>query len=479
VNVLVVSDGQPAVEWLALAIAIRGHTPLRAADGQTALTQLAQQDCQLVIIDQIESGDAVRLDLCRQIRALPDMRTTPIWVTADPDEPTGIVAAIDAGATGYLTLPYDARQLRTRFEHLERALVPDAALPATTPTDIERLLEAMPDVVAIADTTGQLLLITSSVRLLLGFSNTELTGLNIEALCHPDDVPFLLGQLRATATYPAMQAPATIRLQRANRGWQTVDLYSRDLRSLPAIGGLLLVLRAGSAPESRPQTVERATLTDPQTGLAGSALFNEHLTHALARGERLNRPVAVILVDIAVDDDVDPTRIADLIQRSIRTADIAARLDGSTFAILVEDLEHDEAEHTLAQRMRDKVSTVGVASVAVARSKPGLTSASDLLRDAGHAPGQTSPPPAGPSPPAVSMTVPAVADPEPPQSSAASSEQPPASVQRVPDRPVERSRPDPNLPQSRAEPLEEHLAVIDRFRALEDHLAQLLNTDPR
>ncbi|HEX5164185.1 MAG TPA: hypothetical protein VFV93_02215, partial [Thermomicrobiales bacterium] len=96
-NVLVISTGQPAIEWLALAISIRGHTPLRAADGPAALTRLTEQPCQLVILDEIEGGDDERLELCRQLRALPEMRTTPIWVTAGADDLAGIVMAIDAG----------------------------------------------------------------------------------------------------------------------------------------------------------------------------------------------------------------------------------------------------------------------------------------------------------------------------------------------------------------------------------------------
>jgi diguanylate cyclase (GGDEF)-like protein len=143
-------------------------------------------------------------------------------------------------------------------------------------------------------------------------------------------------------------------------------------------------------------------LHDSLTGLANRALLLDRLDHALARGARLNLPIAVILCDIdrfkRVNDafghhigDRLLVEISRRLQSIMRGTDTVARLGGDEFVILVEDLDVlvDLAE--VARRIRESVSEVVAVmgavihptiSLGIAGADSGQSTAEELLRDA-------------------------------------------------------------------------------------------------
>ena len=94
------------------------------------------------------------------------------------------------------------------------------------------------------------------------------------------------------------------------------------------------------------EILEKLALTDPLTGLANRRAFQEALEAELARVARHGRPAAVLLLDLdhfkavndtwghAVGDEV-LAGFAQILRRGCRRGDLAARIGGEEFALLL------------------------------------------------------------------------------------------------------------------------------------------------
>lgn len=114
--------------------------------------------------------------------------------------------------------------------------------------------------------------------------------------------------------------------------------------------------------------IRREAFTDAKTGLSNMRHFNELFEDELARGARLNQNLAVIMVD--VDDlglinntyghlagDGALMTVSTTILHMIRSKDIAARLGGEEFCIIVPETGPEEA-CALADSIRHEVTQV-------------------------------------------------------------------------------------------------------------------------
>jgi len=143
-----------------------------------------------------------------------------------------------------------------------------------------------------------------------------------------------------------------------------------------------------------------AVLHDPLTGLPNRTLFLERLRQAL--GRRGPARVAVLLLDLdgfkavnhQLGHDTGDRLLVDVarrIEERLRAADTLARLDGDTFAVLLQEVEHDEQAVTVARRIRENLGRPFVvagwprpatASVGIAVSDDAQARVEDVLHDA-------------------------------------------------------------------------------------------------
>jgi diguanylate cyclase (GGDEF)-like protein len=144
---------------------------------------------------------------------------------------------------------------------------------------------------------------------------------------------------------------------------------------------------------------------DPLTRLANRALFTDRLEHALARGQRLHKRLAVLFIDVddlkTVNDRLGHQKgdavlgaVGDRLRLCLRDADTAARIGGDEFAVLLEDLEEAEEAEVAARRILDVMSqpiavngtliTTGV-SIGICTTGLGLETADVVMRNADFA----------------------------------------------------------------------------------------------
>lgn len=113
---------------------------------------------------------------------------------------------------------------------------------------------------------------------------------------------------------------------------------------------------------------ELLTGADRLTGLHGQEYLKEHLRHLVSMQKRYDQPFAVLLVDIEGLKRINVAHgeqagdqtllgIAGAVERSVRTADTAARVEGDEFCVLLPNQTAGRAR-TVARRLIDAVGDV-------------------------------------------------------------------------------------------------------------------------
>ena len=137
------------------------------------------------------------------------------------------------------------------------------------------------------------------------------------------------------------------------RNLQTV--YIPDLREDGTARGIFTLSTDVTALKNVEQELQRLARIDTLTGLANRRQFDELLDQALARYRRAKRPLALIFLDIDHFKTINDTHghgagdavlkeFASRLQASLRETDVAARLSGDEFVVILDGLgSRDEA----------------------------------------------------------------------------------------------------------------------------------------
>lgn len=100
--------------------------------------------------------------------------------------------------------------------------------------------------------------------------------------------------------------------------------------------------------------LQRQTQTDPKTGLFNSRHFNEALEKELARADRYDRPVTVVVADLDLLRNINNSYghlagdaaligVAGILKRMVRDYDLVSRFGGEEFAILMPETTVEQA----------------------------------------------------------------------------------------------------------------------------------------
>lgn len=115
-TVLVVEDEEAFVDALCVGLEAEGFRVEVARDGAEALTQFAQTNPDLILLDLMLpriSG----IDVCRQIRAASSV---PIIIVTAKSSEIDTVVGLEVGADDYITKPYRLRELVARMRAVLR-----------------------------------------------------------------------------------------------------------------------------------------------------------------------------------------------------------------------------------------------------------------------------------------------------------------------------------------------------------------------
>ena len=113
-RILVVEDDAANQALLVRILGRQGYSASVVADGETALSQVAALEPDLVLLDlglPVLDG----LEVCRRLRSDPRRVTLPIIVLTGRTDHLDIVVALDAGATDFVAKPFAAPELLARI----------------------------------------------------------------------------------------------------------------------------------------------------------------------------------------------------------------------------------------------------------------------------------------------------------------------------------------------------------------------------
>ena len=182
---------------------------------------------------------------------------------------------------------------------------------------------------------------------------------------------FSLRQMRALAHTVLVGLPTSLaETLTALLGFPTALLWNLNpWYALPMAIPLKLAYDALRIPE-----LERAASTDARTGLANAAGFEARFDEELERAERFARPLSLVMLDLdhfkAVNDEYGhPTgdavlsQLGKIVAGHMRTYDIAARIGGEEFAVVLPEVGLDDAV-LCAERLRSAVAQANFVNAA-------------------------------------------------------------------------------------------------------------------
>ena len=117
IEILIVEDSPTQAERLRRLLQSKSYIARVAANGQLALAAIRERKPHLVLSD-IVMPEMNGYDLCRAIKADPELRDTPVILVTSLNDPKDIIRGIECGADNFIRKPYAEEYLLTRIGHM-------------------------------------------------------------------------------------------------------------------------------------------------------------------------------------------------------------------------------------------------------------------------------------------------------------------------------------------------------------------------
>ncbi|MBT8228410.1 MAG: EAL domain-containing protein [Dactylosporangium sp.] len=247
--------------------------------------------------------------------------------------------------------------------HLEQAVARAQALRAEADTREERrrwserrfrsIVHSSSDVMLLARPDGTITWCGDSIERICGYQPADLTGREMVDFLHPDDVS-VAAYFAESLVVPGSSAWLDCRLRLADGSYRIFQVTGRNALNDPAVDSLLFTgLDVTERRQLADQLIERAFF-DHLTGLANRALLMDRVDRAIAQHDQDGRHAAVLLIGLddfkTVNDSLGHEagdqvlrQTAERLTERLRVADTAARIGGDEFAILLDDVNTEQA----------------------------------------------------------------------------------------------------------------------------------------
>jgi PAS domain S-box-containing protein len=149
------------------------------------------------------------------------------------------------------------------------------------------LIENSTDAISITGGNGTIYYVSASAEKLIGYTDTELEGMNAYSLVHPDDMPGLRKTIDLLLTRPRGREKGELRLKHKDGSWRWFAATIANLIDDPLIGGMLTnyrdvteIKRADQERDLAEQHLRQAQKMEAVGRLAGGIAhdFNNLLT---------------------------------------------------------------------------------------------------------------------------------------------------------------------------------------------------------
>jgi signal transduction histidine kinase len=118
-TVLIVDDSQSARETLLAALDGQGYQLVTAQNGSEALQLASEVRPDVILLDVMMPG-MDGFEVCRRIRATPELAEVPIALLTALDDHTSLLKGLEAGADDFFTKPIERKELLVRLRTITR-----------------------------------------------------------------------------------------------------------------------------------------------------------------------------------------------------------------------------------------------------------------------------------------------------------------------------------------------------------------------
>ena len=377
-TVLVADDDALTRVLIRAALESDGWTVEEAADGVRACESVERVQPDLVVMD-VSMPNLDGFEACVRLRGVRSGRHIPVMMITAMDHPESVSRAYKAGATDFLSKPFNFTILKQRLQHMYRAHQDSRDLRHERDF-VSAIVRHSAAFVMILDPMGRIIRFNESCERASGVSRLEAQGERVwDVLSRTED---------RDRERIAFERLITERGTHHHEGhWTNKDGSGREIAWSNSVllnddGEVEHVVCTGLDITDRHQAEERVRFLasyDPLTGLPNRRLVAEQLEHAIAAttdGQQL----AVLICDLDRFKDVNATwgrsagdtllrETADRLARSLRLCDVLAHHDHS-FRMELGRLGADEFS-VVAPRVQDaKAVTVVVKRLVQTLARP-------------------------------------------------------------------------------------------------------------
>lgn len=397
-RVLVVDDVPANVKLLEARLSAEYFDVVTAMSGPEALAICEKAECDIVLLD-VMMPDMDGFEVCRKLKANRATHHIPVVMVTALDHPSDRVRGLDAGADDFLTKPVSDVALIARVRSLSRLkmMTDELRMRALTSREIG-MQDPENQAVADAGRSGRVLVIddrassASRIAEVLGSEHTVDVEHNpAEALFHAAEGSYdlmivslaieqhdalrLCSQLRSldrTRNVPILAICEAEDNARMIRGLEigVNDYLNRPIDRNELHARARTQIRKKRYTERLRDNVQQSiemAITDGLTGLYNRRYMESHLGALVEQASARGKPLAAFVLDIDYFKSVNDTyghdagddvlrEFATRIKKSIRGIDLACRLGGEEFVIIMP--ETDMAVATIvAERLRRRIAS--------------------------------------------------------------------------------------------------------------------------
>lgn len=377
--VLVIDDDVSIRDLARHVLTAQGFLMISADNGTQGLQLFQERKPDIVMLD-VMMPEQNGFDVCTALRRLPEGKHTPVLMITSLDDVESIDRAYQAGATDFVTKPFNWPLLCHRLRYMLRA--------SHAMSDLTKSRETLADAQRLAglsswewDLESNIVYWSKEIYARFGVPEDSVNS-NSDSfwnLIHPDDRDAVKEAFVAAikAEKPCNQ---DYRIVLPNGATQIIHVQGRteydiDGRALRMHGTIQDITERKRAEEQ----IRHLAFYDSLTSLPNRMLFREQLNQALQSARREERYVAILFLDLdnfkRVNDTLGHT-IGDLLLQDvgarlaqcIRAEDslarspsaqpnlTVARLGGDEFTVLLGRIANTQDAAKVAQRILDSLS---------------------------------------------------------------------------------------------------------------------------
>lgn len=379
-RILVVDDEPRLRESLVELIAQHGYEVHAASGGREAVSQLAAQAFDLLLLD-LRMPDMTGIEVMESINSR-GIDVTVIVVSGDSSF-DGAIGVLRQGAYDYVKKPYAPEELLRTVEnaaHKRRLEQENGSMQARL-AESEKLhryiVNSSPDIIYMLDPEGRFTFLNERVETLLGYRVDDLIGKHYSAVLHDEDVEQANYRFNERRTGERASRNVELRLKcrdgmRAPRYFDTSELpiemsamgvYARtESGGRGQFLGTYGVARDITDRKKAEEIISYQANHDLLTGLPNRTLLKDRLSLAISHSRRNDQSLAVLFLDLdrfkLINDTLGHVAGDELLQSvsarlkdCLREGDTLARVGGDEFMLLLPEVRTDEDSARVAEKI--------------------------------------------------------------------------------------------------------------------------------